>query len=201
MTFYWEVKKTAMDAALCEENTQQTRIFDDAQDDSSDSDLEDVPRMHVIPLEHILQGSYKDRSASKLYPWQTTVRALKNLEFQLVLQNHHHHYQLYFSRYKIKYKYSSLPFRHLGPCLLGKWVWKVTCQVGQSTCPERLCITAFSRRRQNPDRITDGITDRTTDRTTDQTMDRIADRTMDRIKEKISKFQIQYWKFETDFAE
>ena len=148
MTFYWEVKKTAMDAALCEENTQQTRTFDDAQDDSSDSDLEDVPRMHVIPLEHILQGSYKDRSASKLYPWQTTVRALKNLEFQLVLQNHHHHYQLYFSWYKIKYKYSSLPFRHLGPCRSGKWVWKVTCQVGQSTCPERLCITAFFK---NPD--------------------------------------------------
>ena len=104
-----------MDAALCEENMQQTRTFDDAQDDSSDSDLEDAPRMHVIPLEHILQGSYKDRSASELYPWQTAIRALKDLEFQLVLQNHYQH-QLYFSRYKIKCKYSSLPFRHLGPC-------------------------------------------------------------------------------------
>lgn len=68
VTFYWEVKKTAMDAALCEENTQQRSMFDDTQDDSSDSDLEDVPSMHVIPLEHILQGSYKDRSASELYP-------------------------------------------------------------------------------------------------------------------------------------
>lgn len=68
VTFYWEVKKTALDAALCEENTQQRSTFDDTQDDSSDSDLEDVPSMHVIPLEHILQGSYKDRSASKLYP-------------------------------------------------------------------------------------------------------------------------------------
>jgi len=68
VTFYWEVKKTAMDAALCEENTQQRSMFDDTQDDSSDSDLEDVPSMRVIPLEHILQGSYKDRSASELYP-------------------------------------------------------------------------------------------------------------------------------------
>ena len=109
MTFYWEVKKTAMDAALCEENTQQTRIFDDAQDDSSDSDLEDAPRMHVIPLEHILQGSYKDHSASELYPWQTTIRALKSLEFQLGLQNHHHHHQLYFSLYKIDINIPACP--------------------------------------------------------------------------------------------
>jgi len=42
-------------------------MFDDTQDDSSDSDLEDVPSMRVIPLEHILQGSYKDRSASEFY--------------------------------------------------------------------------------------------------------------------------------------
>ena len=68
VTFYWEVKKTAMDAALCEENTQQRSMFDDTQDDSSDSDLDNAPSMHVIPLEHILQGSYKDRSASELYP-------------------------------------------------------------------------------------------------------------------------------------
>lgn len=67
VTFYWEVKKTAMDAVLCEENRQQTCTFDDAQDDSSDSDLEDAPSMHVIPLEHILQGSYKDRSTSEFY--------------------------------------------------------------------------------------------------------------------------------------
>ena len=32
-------------------------------------------------------------------------------------------------------------------------------------------------------------------------MDRIAYQTMDQIKEKNSKFKIQYWKFETDFAE
>ena len=68
VTFYWEVKKTALDAALCEENAPQRSTFDDARDDSSDSDLEDVPSMHVIPLEHILQGSYKDRSVSELYP-------------------------------------------------------------------------------------------------------------------------------------
>ena len=64
MTFLWEVEKTAMDAALWEKNTQQTRTFDDELDDS-DSDSEDPPRMHAIPLEHILQGSYKDCSASE----------------------------------------------------------------------------------------------------------------------------------------
>ena len=57
MTFLWEVEKTAMDAALWEKNTQQL--------DDSDSDSEDPPRMHAIPLEHILQGSYKDCSASE----------------------------------------------------------------------------------------------------------------------------------------
>lgn len=65
VTFYWEVRKTAIDAALCEENKQQRSTFDDPQDDSNDSDLEEVPSMSVIPLEHILQGSYKDRSASE----------------------------------------------------------------------------------------------------------------------------------------
>ena len=73
MTFYWEVKKAAMDAALCEESTQQRSTCDDTQDDSSDSDLDDAPSMRVIPLEHILQGSYKDRSASELYPSHTTM--------------------------------------------------------------------------------------------------------------------------------
>lgn len=73
VTFYWEVKKAAMDAALCEESTQQRSTFDDTQDDSSDSDLEHAPSMHVIPLEHILQGSYKNRSASELYPAHTTM--------------------------------------------------------------------------------------------------------------------------------
>ncbi|KAL9952387.1 hypothetical protein ACROYT_G039637 [Oculina patagonica] len=66
-TFYWEVRKTAIDAALCEENKQQRSTFDDSQDDSNDSDLEEAPSMSVIPLEHILQGSYKDRSASEFY--------------------------------------------------------------------------------------------------------------------------------------
>ena len=69
VTFYWEVRKTAIDTALCKENKQQRSTFDETQDDSSDSDLEEAPSMSVIPLEHILQGSYKDRSASELYPW------------------------------------------------------------------------------------------------------------------------------------
>ena len=67
VTFYWEVKKAAIDAAICEDNKQQGSTFDDSQDDDSDSDLEG-PSMSAIPLGHILQGSYKDRSASELYP-------------------------------------------------------------------------------------------------------------------------------------
>ena len=69
------------------------------------------------------------------------------------------------------------------------------------------------RRRQNPNRTTDRITYRTTDRTsyhttdrityrtTDRITDRTADRITDRIMEEISKFKIQDWKFQTDFAE
>lgn len=67
VTFYWEVSKAVIDTAICEDNKQYGIAFGDCDDDVSDSDVEE-PSMSAIPLEHILRGSYKDRSASELYP-------------------------------------------------------------------------------------------------------------------------------------
>ena len=69
VTFYWEVQKNAIASILCNSDKQQRSNFDDYENDSSsDSDLEEVPTMSALPLEHFLQGSYKERGASELYP-------------------------------------------------------------------------------------------------------------------------------------
>ena len=67
MTFYWEVRKDVINSVLCK---QQNNTFDDSAENSdNDSDLEESPSMSAVPLEHFLQGAYKERSASELYPW------------------------------------------------------------------------------------------------------------------------------------
>lgn len=66
VTFYWEVNKAVIDTAICEDNKQQGSMFDGCKDDDSDSDVEGLS-MSAVPLEHILQGSYKDRSVSEFY--------------------------------------------------------------------------------------------------------------------------------------
>ena len=70
VTFYWNIRKDAIDAVLCKSDAKEQRsIFDESQDRDSDSDLEQVaPSMSALPLEHFLQGSYKERSSSELYP-------------------------------------------------------------------------------------------------------------------------------------
>lgn len=68
VTFYWEVQKNAIASILCNSDKQQRSNFDDYENDSSsDSDLEEVPTMSALPLEHFLQGSYKERGASEFY--------------------------------------------------------------------------------------------------------------------------------------
>ena len=68
VTFYWEVRKDAVDSVLCKSGDNQRTPFDDSPNDGSDSELEEAPSMSAVPLEHFLQGSYKEQSASELYP-------------------------------------------------------------------------------------------------------------------------------------
>ena len=65
VTFYWDVRKDAIDSVLCK---QQNSTFDDSENSDNDSDLEESPSIAAVPLEHFLQGAYKERSASELYP-------------------------------------------------------------------------------------------------------------------------------------
>ena len=67
MTLYWEVRKDAINSILSYPHPeQQTSGFDDAE--NGEDDLDEVPIMTALPLEHFLQGSYKERGTSELYP-------------------------------------------------------------------------------------------------------------------------------------
>ena len=69
VTFYWEVGKDAIDAVICDLGTRQLRSnFDASENNSSDSDSEEMASMSALPLEHVLQGSYTEQSFSELYP-------------------------------------------------------------------------------------------------------------------------------------
>ena len=131
--------------------------------------------------------------------------------------------------FKTKHAVEAAKSNHLSLHRVKICLWKICSRRCRFTQNWVFCIRFFwrtkrkstktitERHRQNLDwiteRITERVTDWTTDWTMDWTMDRIADRTMDRttdqivdwtmdrIKEKISKFKIQSWKFETDFAE
>ncbi|XP_015776878.1 PREDICTED: uncharacterized protein LOC107354900 [Acropora digitifera] len=69
VTFYWEVGKDAVDAILRDGGDRQLRSnFDVSEDNSSDSDSEEMMMMSAVPLEQVLRGSYSVRSFSELYP-------------------------------------------------------------------------------------------------------------------------------------
>lgn len=69
LTLYWEVTKDVIDSVLGTSHPeQQTSGFDDAENGDDDLDLEEVPIMTALPLEHFLKGSYKERGTSELYP-------------------------------------------------------------------------------------------------------------------------------------
>lgn len=69
VTFYWEVGKDAVDAILRDGGDRQRRSnFDVSEDNSSDSDSEEMIMMSAVPLEQVLRGSYSVRSFSELYP-------------------------------------------------------------------------------------------------------------------------------------
>lgn len=69
LTLYWEVTKDVIDSVLGHSHPeQQTSGFDDAENGDDDLDLDDVPIMTALPLEHFLKGSYKERGTSELYP-------------------------------------------------------------------------------------------------------------------------------------
>ena len=69
VTFYWEVGKDAVDAILRDGGDRQLRSnFDVSENNSSDSDSEEMVMMSAVPLERVLQGSYSVRSFSELYP-------------------------------------------------------------------------------------------------------------------------------------
>ena len=69
VTFYWEVGKDAVDAILRDGGDRQLRSnFDVSENNSSDSDSEEMVMMSAVPLERVLGGSYSVRSFSELYP-------------------------------------------------------------------------------------------------------------------------------------
>ncbi|XP_029197464.2 cell growth regulator with RING finger domain protein 1-like [Acropora millepora] len=68
VTFYWEVGKDAVDAILRDGGDRQLRSnFDVSENNSSDSDSEEMVMMSAVPLERVLRGSYSVRSFSELY--------------------------------------------------------------------------------------------------------------------------------------
>ncbi|KAK2567488.1 hypothetical protein P5673_008311 [Acropora cervicornis] len=68
VTFYWEVGKDAVDAILRDGGERQLRSnFDVSENNSSDSDSEEMVMMSAVPLEQVLRGSYSVRSFSELY--------------------------------------------------------------------------------------------------------------------------------------
>ena len=69
VTFYWEVGKDAVDAILRNGGDRQLRSnFDVSENNSSDSDSEEMVMMSAVPFERFLQGSYSVRSFPELYP-------------------------------------------------------------------------------------------------------------------------------------
>jgi len=69
VTFYWEVGKDAVDAILRDGGDRQLRSnFDVSENNSSDSDSEEMVMTSAVPLEQVLRGSYSVRSFSELYP-------------------------------------------------------------------------------------------------------------------------------------